>query len=183
MRIGRSADGFYLIITDQPGPNSWPISASTFILMPKEVKDATTAGEALKFFAWAYKNGDKAADELDYVPHAGQCERARHEELDGDQGPGRQALGRCDGAANAALLTRRAPDAINVSGPARVQFPTAGSRDGWQFRGYMVNIPMSSAALRVATLPSSASRRAMRSSASLPDRPPISCWCCSAAFW
>ena len=35
------ADTFYLIITDQPGPNSWPISASTFILMPKEVKDAT----------------------------------------------------------------------------------------------------------------------------------------------
>jgi len=62
------ADSFYLIITDQPGPNSWPISASTFILMPKEVKDATAAGEALKFFAWTYKNGDKAADALDYVP-------------------------------------------------------------------------------------------------------------------
>jgi phosphate transport system substrate-binding protein len=61
------SDGFYLIITDQPGPASWPISASTFILMPKEVKDATASGEALKFFAWAYKNGDKAADELDYV--------------------------------------------------------------------------------------------------------------------
>jgi phosphate transport system substrate-binding protein len=62
------ADTFYLIITDQPGPNSWPISASTFILMPKEVKDAAVAGEALKFFAWVYKNGDKAADALDYVP-------------------------------------------------------------------------------------------------------------------
>jgi len=62
------ADGFYLIITDQPGAAAWPISASTFILMPKEVKDATAAGEALKFFAWAYKNGDKAADDLDYVP-------------------------------------------------------------------------------------------------------------------
>ena len=61
------SDGFYLIITDQPGAAAWPISASTFILMPKEVKDATAAGEALKFFAWAYKNGDKAADELDYV--------------------------------------------------------------------------------------------------------------------
>ena len=62
------ADGFYLIITDQPGASAWPISASTFILMPKEVKDATAAGEALKFFAWAYKDGDKAAEELDYVP-------------------------------------------------------------------------------------------------------------------
>jgi phosphate transport system substrate-binding protein len=62
------ADTFYVIITDQPGATAWPISASTFILMPKEVKDATAAGEALKFFAWAYKNGDKAAEELDYVP-------------------------------------------------------------------------------------------------------------------
>jgi phosphate transport system substrate-binding protein len=61
------ADGFYLIITDQPGAAAWPISASTFILMPKEVKDATAAGEALKFFAWAYKSGDKAAEDLDYV--------------------------------------------------------------------------------------------------------------------
>jgi phosphate transport system substrate-binding protein len=62
------ADGFYLIITDQPGAASWPISASTFILMPKEVKDASASGAALKFFAWAYKNGDKAAEALDYVP-------------------------------------------------------------------------------------------------------------------
>jgi phosphate transport system substrate-binding protein len=62
------AESFYLIITDQPGPNSWPISASTFILMPKEVKDATAAAEALRFFAWVYKNGDTAAEALDYVP-------------------------------------------------------------------------------------------------------------------
>ncbi len=61
------SDGFFLIITDQPGAAAWPISASTFILMPKEVKDAAAASEALKFFAWAYKNGDKMADELDYV--------------------------------------------------------------------------------------------------------------------
>jgi phosphate transport system substrate-binding protein len=62
------SDGFYLIITDQPGDASWPISASTFILMPKEVKDAAAATEALKFFAWAYKEGDLAAGDLDYVP-------------------------------------------------------------------------------------------------------------------
>ena len=61
------SDGFYLIITNQPGANAWPISASTFILMPKSVPDAAAAGEALKFFAWAYANGDKSADELDYV--------------------------------------------------------------------------------------------------------------------
>jgi phosphate transport system substrate-binding protein len=62
------SDGFDLIITNQPGANAWPISASTFILMPKKVPDAAAAGEALKFFAWAYANGDKAAEALDYVP-------------------------------------------------------------------------------------------------------------------
>ncbi len=62
------SDGFYLIITDQPGDKAWPISASTFILMPKKVPDAAAAREALKFFAWAYANGDKAAQDLDYVP-------------------------------------------------------------------------------------------------------------------
>jgi phosphate transport system substrate-binding protein len=62
------SDGFYLIITDQPGANAWPISASTFILMPKKVNDAAAAQEALKFFTWAYAKGDKMAEELDYVP-------------------------------------------------------------------------------------------------------------------
>lgn len=62
------APGFFLIITDQPGDTSWPISAATFILMPQKVKDAGAAREALKFFAWAFKNGDSAAAELDYVP-------------------------------------------------------------------------------------------------------------------
>jgi phosphate transport system substrate-binding protein len=62
------APGFYLIITDQPGDASWPISASTFILMPTKVKDTAAAKEALKFFKWAYANGDDAASSLDYVP-------------------------------------------------------------------------------------------------------------------
>ncbi len=62
------SDGFYLIITNQPGAGAWPISASTFIMMPKSVPDAAAAGEALKFFSWAYKNGGKSAEELDYVP-------------------------------------------------------------------------------------------------------------------
>ena len=62
------SEDFYLIITDQPGANAWPISASSFILMPKKVKDVAASQAALKFFAWAYANGDKAAEELDYVP-------------------------------------------------------------------------------------------------------------------
>jgi phosphate transport system substrate-binding protein len=58
----------YLLITDQPGDASWPIAATTFILMPKKVTDTTAAQEALTFFAWAYANGDKMAEELDYLP-------------------------------------------------------------------------------------------------------------------
>ena len=62
------APGFYLILTDQSGAKSWPITASTFILMPVEPKDPATATAALKFFGWAYENGDEAAKALDYIP-------------------------------------------------------------------------------------------------------------------
>jgi phosphate transport system substrate-binding protein len=63
-----TAPGFYLILTDQPGAASWPITASTFILMHKQVPDAAAAGEALKFFAWAYSKGTQMAADLDYIP-------------------------------------------------------------------------------------------------------------------
>jgi phosphate transport system substrate-binding protein len=62
------APGFYLILTDQPGEKSWPITASTFILMHKEPADRAASGEALKFFKWAFANGSKMAAELDYIP-------------------------------------------------------------------------------------------------------------------
>ena len=64
----KNAAGFYLLLTDQPGAKSWPITASTFIIMPTEVKDQAASTAALKFFDWAYKNGDKAAKSLDYIP-------------------------------------------------------------------------------------------------------------------
>jgi phosphate transport system substrate-binding protein len=60
--------GFYQILTNQPGDASWPITAATFILMYKQPTDKAAAGEALKFFAWAYDNGDKMAEDLDYIP-------------------------------------------------------------------------------------------------------------------
>ena len=60
--------GYGVILTDQPGADSWPVAGATFILMYKQPDDPSAATEALKFFAWAYKNGDKAAEELDYVP-------------------------------------------------------------------------------------------------------------------
>ncbi|MGJ0506261.1 MAG: phosphate ABC transporter substrate-binding protein PstS [Methylocystis sp.] len=62
------APGFYQIITNEPGAKSWPISAATFILLPKDSKDEAATGEALKFFGWAFASGAKQAEELDYIP-------------------------------------------------------------------------------------------------------------------
>ncbi len=59
---------FYQILTNQPGAKSWPISSATFILMHKQQDKPEQAAAALKFFDWAYRSGDKTADELDYVP-------------------------------------------------------------------------------------------------------------------
>src|ERR1700723_2198747 len=60
-----SAPGFGLILANQPGTESWPMTAATFILMPKQPPDPVAAAEALKFFAWAYTKGDKMAEDLD----------------------------------------------------------------------------------------------------------------------
>jgi phosphate transport system substrate-binding protein len=60
--------GFGVILTDQAGASSWPLAGATFILMHKKPQDPASATEALKFFAWAYTKGDKAAEDLDYVP-------------------------------------------------------------------------------------------------------------------
>ena len=62
------APGFYEILTDEAGKNSWPISGATFILMHKVQDKPETGKEVLKFFDWAYEKGDKLATDLDYVP-------------------------------------------------------------------------------------------------------------------
>src|SRR5271167_2445074 len=62
------ADSYYVILTDQAGAKSWPITGASFILLYKEPADPAPVGEALKFFAWAYKDGASMASELDYVP-------------------------------------------------------------------------------------------------------------------
>jgi len=62
------APGYYLILTDQPGEASWPITAATFILMHKDSTDKAASQEAIKFFNWAFAKGDKMAEELDYIP-------------------------------------------------------------------------------------------------------------------
>jgi phosphate transport system substrate-binding protein len=62
------APGYYLILTDQDGPQSWPITGASFILVYKQPTDAAAVAEALKFFAWAYREGGPMAAALDYVP-------------------------------------------------------------------------------------------------------------------
>jgi phosphate transport system substrate-binding protein len=61
-------DGFYVVLTDEPGAASWPITSATFVLVHRQPQDPSAVGEALKFFAWAYTKGDKMAEELGYVP-------------------------------------------------------------------------------------------------------------------
>jgi phosphate transport system substrate-binding protein len=62
-----SVPGYGVILANQPGATSWPMTAATFILIPKQPQDVAAATSALKFFAWAYAKGGKMAEELDYV--------------------------------------------------------------------------------------------------------------------
>ena len=63
-----SKQNFYVMLVDQPGAASWPITATTYIIMYKQPADAATSATALKFFKWAYEQGDQMALSLDYVP-------------------------------------------------------------------------------------------------------------------
>ena len=59
---------FRSILTEQPGKDSWPITGATFILMHKSQAKPEQGAASLKFFDWAYGNGDKMAADLEYVP-------------------------------------------------------------------------------------------------------------------
>jgi phosphate transport system substrate-binding protein len=62
------APGNYLLLIDQAGAQSWPITGATFILVHRQQADAAKGRAVLSFFDWAFKNGDAAAKELNYVP-------------------------------------------------------------------------------------------------------------------
>ncbi|HYB33480.1 MAG TPA: phosphate ABC transporter substrate-binding protein PstS [Steroidobacteraceae bacterium] len=62
------AAGYHLILTNQPGDKSWPITGASFILVYSVPPDPAATSAALKFFDWAYRNGAKMAADLDYVP-------------------------------------------------------------------------------------------------------------------
>lgn len=59
---------FDLMLTDQPGAQSWPITGSTWVIMYKHPDNSDASKTALTFFDWSFKNGDKMADDLDYIP-------------------------------------------------------------------------------------------------------------------
>jgi phosphate transport system substrate-binding protein len=67
----KSQPGYGVILANQPGDGSWPMTAATWILLYKKPSDPTATGEALKFFNWSYSKGADMAKELDYVPMPG----------------------------------------------------------------------------------------------------------------
>ncbi len=64
----KDAPGFYLVLTNQPGADSWPITGASFILFYKSQTNMVKAKAVLSFWAWCYANGQKMAEDLDYVP-------------------------------------------------------------------------------------------------------------------
>jgi len=60
--------GFYLMLDDQPGDQSWPIAGATFIMVHKDQHDDAKAQAMLKYFDWCYQHGGEMAEKLDYVP-------------------------------------------------------------------------------------------------------------------
>ncbi|HEY8370415.1 MAG TPA: phosphate ABC transporter substrate-binding protein PstS [Thermodesulfobacteriota bacterium] len=86
----KGTPGFGVILTDLPAKGAWPITGATFILMHRQQARPETAREVLKFFAWAYENGDSMAEELHYVPMpnsvVAQVETLWREQIKGPDG-------------------------------------------------------------------------------------------------
>ena len=72
-----SVPGYGVILANQSGAGSWPMTAATFILIPKQPTDAAAAAEALKFFAWAYAKGDKDGRRARLCPHAEEASSSK----------------------------------------------------------------------------------------------------------
>ena len=85
---GAAAQNFYIILVDQPGAQSWPITATTYILVYKNPPDQAATAETLKFFKWGLENGDQLALGLDYVPLPENAVKAIEASWKGIQGSG-----------------------------------------------------------------------------------------------
>ena len=86
------APGNYMLLLDQPGPNAWPITAATFILVQKRQANPSAGRDVLSFFDWAYKNGDAAAMSLDYVPMPAPVKALVRKQWAGVTGPNSQPV-------------------------------------------------------------------------------------------
>ncbi len=87
-----STPGFGISLVDQAGDGVWPITAATFILVPKVADDSVKQAGVLKFFDWAFKNGDAAASSLDYVPLPEATKAMVHQEWRAHLSAAAQAL-------------------------------------------------------------------------------------------
>jgi phosphate transport system substrate-binding protein len=85
---------FYQILTNQPGAKAWPITSATFILIRRESDKPAQNAAALAFFAWAYKNGDRLATDLDYVPMPPSVKETVMKSWQGIAGAGQAQAGR-----------------------------------------------------------------------------------------
>ena len=92
--VGAAKNDFYVLFLDSPGPDAWPIAATTFILVYKAPPDQKATAEALKFFQWGFEKGDKDALSLDYVPLPDNAVKAIEASWKGIQGSGMQAVSR-----------------------------------------------------------------------------------------
>jgi phosphate transport system substrate-binding protein len=86
--VGASSQAFNMVLVDQPGPQAWPITGATWVIVHKNPSDKAAMAEALKFFKYAYENGDKDAISLQYVPLPDNAVKAIMASWKGIQGSG-----------------------------------------------------------------------------------------------
>ena len=128
------APGFYLLLTNQPGDGSWPITGASFILMYKSQEKPDVAKAALAFFDWSYKNGGGMAGELDYVPMPDKRHQAGRKRLGvADQGlrrrPDLEGLHVVRiGPAPSGSVMITASSGVVAPRPSRRQPPSSGRR-------------------------------------------------------
>ena len=86
--VGAAKNDFYVLFLNSPGAESWPSTATTFVLVYKNPPDAAATQNALKFFQWGFEKGDQAALSLDYVPLPDNAVKAIEASWKGIQGSG-----------------------------------------------------------------------------------------------
>jgi phosphate transport system substrate-binding protein len=88
----KSVPGMGVVLTDQAGEKSWPITGASFILVHAKQEKPESGREVLKFFDWSFKNGQKMAEELDYVPMPEAVVKEIQASWKGVKDPGGKAL-------------------------------------------------------------------------------------------